>query len=91
MMSRKSLVISLVFFVCLLQVVDSQAQKNQKKFNINWSDPKTYRLDDETAVRCLAFEGAVYSGDFQTLPLFVTVIPVDKMYDSYDVSLSDVR
>ena len=90
-MRHKSLVIFLVFFTFLLQLPDSQAQKIQKNFNIKWTENITCRLDEENEVRCLSFEGAVYGGKYETLPLFVSVIPMDKAYESYDISVSDIR
>lgn len=89
-MNVKSWAVLAFFLLVLLQLTDIQAQKIQKEVKIAWNEPVSFTTDDEVRHSVLSFDGAVYGSDFQELPCFVYVIPVDRRYADYDVVVNDV-
>ncbi|MCQ2285500.1 MAG: hypothetical protein MJZ76_01330, partial [Bacteroidales bacterium] len=90
MFGHKSWVLIVIFLFFCGQVIDSQAQKIQKNFSISWTDPMVVRVDEDNTVSCMHFVDAVYGEEFESLPTFVYLFPVDRNYSDYEVVMDDI-
>ncbi len=90
-MRNKSWVLFCFFCLINLQLIDSQAQKIQKKFVVSWTDNVFQSVSEELSKEFLHFDGAIYLREQAELPVFYEKIPVDIFFEDYEVLVSDVQ
>jgi hypothetical protein len=84
-MKNKSWVHFLIFLIFISQVVDIQAQRITKKYDLQWKEPVSYIFSDGSEGHFLSFQDAAYGWDFPDLPTFYEIIPVENFFSEYQV------
>lgn len=80
--------VAILFFICaIFQLIDTQAQKIEKKIHIHWKDPITHHISEDRVLSFLSFEDCVYLQTDPGVPSFYEMIPVQDFYESYQVSI----
>lgn len=90
-MKNKSWVLFGIFCVLIIQSIDIQAQKIQKKITINWTDNLKYRFSEENFKEFLLFDNYAYFRSEDQLPVFYDRIPVDNFFSEFDVKTSNIQ
>lgn len=90
-MKNKSWVLFCFFCLINLQLIDSQAQKIQKKIVVSWTDNVFRPVTEGLTKEFLHFDGAIYLQNQAELPAFYEKIPVDIFFEDYSVQVSEVQ
>ena len=69
-MRSKSWVVWMLFGLLLVQCIDIQAQKIQKKVSLSWTENLIFKIDDENTLEFLNFEDAISDFNYGDLPVF---------------------
>lgn len=88
-MGKKSWVQFLFFLLICFQVAETQAQKVQKNFTLQWREPVEQTFTNGFQQTFLTFDDAFYGSDFPDLPTFYQILPVDIFYSRYEVRATD--
>ena len=88
-MRSKSWVVWMLFWLLLLQCIDIQAQKIQKKVSLSWTENLIFKIDDENTLEFLNFEDAISDFNYGDLPVFFQKIAVDNFFSDCEVQLSN--
>ncbi|MDL2313056.1 type IX secretion system sortase PorU, partial [Bacteroidales bacterium OttesenSCG-928-B11] len=86
-MVKKTWVLSLILFLVFFQLLSTQAQIIQKKYNINWQDNLVYRPNEHVTIELLYFTGAISDENYPVLPLFYDQFNVDNFFSDYQVTI----
>lgn len=86
-MKRISWVLIVIFPLCIIQPLDSQAQKNQKKVILPWTDNLVYKINEDLTLEYLNFEGAISDFQYEELPVFFQKSAVDNFFSDCQVTL----
>lgn len=74
---------------CLTHLVlKAQDSADLISFELKWSQPKTYQLNEEEHIEVLNFEGAYYSISNNHLPSFSITLPVPAKYGLNELTAS---
>ena len=88
-MRLKSWAVLAFFLLLLMQCVDIQAQKIQKKVSLVWTENLVFKIDDENTLEFLNFEDAISDFKYGDLPVFFQKIAVDNFFSDCEVQLSN--
>lgn len=90
-MKLKTWAIIIIFLTVLLQTTNTQAQKIEKSYTIDWVENIIYHPEPEKEVEMLFFHGASQNSEFPLLPLFFERISVDAFFQNYDVVVRNLK